>query len=258
MAVTVISIARELRDQIVVVDRAAVGVAVGEQDHVPDRPVRRHRSRRARSRASLKSVPPPWRSARMRAASASRPALASASGAQLVGLRVEGDRADEVVRPELVEHGERGTPRVLHLLALRRGIRLRREAHAVRAVDHQLERDRLALLRLGRLREQLDRQQPRERAVGPGRVAEEMRAAGDDERAAAAPPTSQRGEGASPRSIARATSSSTTTSPPDEPRDARGKGGGRQTLHLHAAFRERGGDHGRCARSVTTTTWGGR
>ena len=194
----------------------------------------------------MKSVPPPWRSARMRAARASRPRAGQLERAQLVGLRVEGDRADEVVRSELVEDGERGAPRVLHLLALRRGIRPRREAHAVRSVDHQLDRDRLAFLRLGGLREQLDGQRGRQWAVGPGRVAEQMRAAGDDERAATRHPLSQLGQGARRDRSARHVVQHDDLAA-GQPRDAGGKGGGRETLHLHAAFRQRGGDHGRAA-----------
>ena len=177
--------ARERRDQLDVVLGVPVGVAVGQEDDVADAPPR------------LEEVPPGdvERVLEVRAAAVldaldrcAERVAALAHGpqrAQLVGLGVEGDRRHQVRRAELVEDRDRGALRVLHLLAELHGGIAARVAHAVGAVDQQVERDRLARLRLGGARLERHGQHARERALGEAGIAEQPFPPGRDQRAAA-------------------------------------------------------------------------
>ena len=234
-------VAREVGDQLVVVGGAAVGVAVGQQDDVAD------------AAAGGDQAPPRAleRFLEVRAAAVLELAdLRRERGvalgereerAQLVGLGVEGDGAHQVARAELLHDRQRGALRVLHLGAVRE-VRTARVAHAVRAVDQEVEGDRLALLRLRALGPELDGEHALESGAREAAVAEEMRAAGGDQRAAPGDPAGERVERA-----LRDAGTGHVLEDDDvivrEASDAGGEAGGRRHLDLHAALRERKRHH---------------
>ncbi len=187
--------ARERGDHVGVVLGGAIAVAVGQEDHVADRAARGDEVA-PRDVERLLEIGAAAVLDLLDLGGERRPALARRQERpELVGLRVEGDRRDEIALAELIEHGERGPLGVRHLLAVVQRRRVTRVAHAVGAVDDEIERDRLALLRRGALGLQRHRQHALERASRVGDVAEEMLAAGRDQAAAARDPGGETLEG---------------------------------------------------------------
>ena len=186
------AVRREPGDELHVVLGVAVRVPVGQEDHVPHPPSGGEEipARDVDRVLEVGPAPVPEAGDLRRERRVARPG--GQERPELVGLGVEGDRGDHVLRCELIQHRERGALRVLHLLAV--GQVAARVAHAVGTVDEDVESDRLALRRLGALGRELDREDPRERAANVPRVAEEMPPAGGDERAASGDPAGDGGK----------------------------------------------------------------